>query len=353
MKKNILKKILSLILATIIICVSCGFVVVRAKNAFDFSDIMLMSMKIAMPNGSTNMQSTEEPKSEKVEKPLGNIESEEETANKTSPDNVSHEGERTYPVQEISQRTGNMSFENISVKNTTSFDLDIESTLKKPLPFTIEDNHTAQVLIVHTHTCESYLDDDSDFYYESFYPRTTDKKKNVSAVGDAIAKALKSKGISTVHSTTLHDYPSYDGSYDRSYDTIQEYLKKYPNIKVVLDIHRDSMTADDNTKYKPTFTYEGKKAAQIMIMTGRDVDTDGFPFWDENLIFALKLQKTCEDMYEGFTRPLDFGDFTYNMNVNNGSLLIEVGTDANSLDEAIRSGEMLGNALANCLQNGK
>ena len=55
-------------------------------------------------------------------------------------------------------------------------------------------------------------------------------------------------------------------------------------------------------------------------------------------------------MYSGMTRPLNFGDFTYNMNVNSGSLLIEVGTDANTLSEAVRSGEMLGNALSQVLQ---
>ncbi|MBR2715358.1 MAG: stage II sporulation protein P, partial [Ruminococcus sp.] len=185
----------------------------------------------------------------------------------------------------------------------------------------------------------------------SFYPRSTDINKNVVAVGKAISKSLKSKGIGVVNATTLHDSPSYDGAYSRSFDTISKYLDRYKEIKVVLDIHRDSMTQDDNTKLKPTFTYNGKKGAQIMIMSGHDESYTDFPHWEENLNFALKLQKTCEQMYPSMTRPMYFGDFTYNMNANNGSLLIEVGTDANTLNEAVYSGELLGNALAKVLQN--
>ena len=108
------------------------------------------------------------------------------------------------------------------------------------------------------------------------------------------------------------------------------------------------MTSSDGTKYKPVFEHDGQKAAQIMIMTGRDTDGD-FDFWDENLIFALQLQKKCEDLYPGMTRPLDFDDYTYNMNYNNGSLLIEVGTDANTVEETKRTGEYLANALSSLL----
>ena len=105
-------------------------------------------------------------------------------------------------------------------------------------------------------------------------------------------------------------------------------------------------------KTKPTFTFDGKKAAQIMIMSGYDGTGEyNFPFWEENLVFALKLQKTAEDMFPGMTRPLYFGDFAYNMNVNNGSLLIEVGTDMNTLEEAKYTGELLGKVLAKVLQS--
>ncbi|MCH5203066.1 MAG: stage II sporulation protein P, partial [Oscillospiraceae bacterium] len=108
----------------------------------------------------------------------------------------------------------------------------------------------------------------------------------------------------------------------------------------------------ESGKTKPVFKIDGKKAAQIMIMTGNEYEGGGdFPFWRDNLRFAIKLQKTAEDMFPGITRPLNFGDYTYNLNVCNGSLLIEVGTDANTLEEAQRTGAMLGKALARVLQN--
>ncbi len=77
------------------------------------------------------------------------------------------------------------------------------------------------------------------------------------AVGDALTEQLNKRGIKTVHDTTIHD-ESYNGSYDRSVDTVYKNLEKYPDIKVVIDLHRDAIGTDEN-KVKPVFTYNGKK----------------------------------------------------------------------------------------------
>lgn len=258
-----------------------------------------------------------------------------------------------YPIVETQYATGELGYNSFFVKNSTDYNLDIESYLSRSLGFEFEDNDEVQVLIVHTHTCESYLTYDAGYYHESFYPRSSDNERNMVRVGRAIAEGLREHGIGVVHATEVHDDPKYDGAYYRSYDTIEKYLKMYPNIKVVLDIHRDSISyGSEGGKVKPTFTYNDKKAAQIMIMAG--YDPDGyyeFPFWEDNLTFALKLQDTAETLYPGMTRPLYFGNFAYNMNVNNGSLLIEVGTDANTLSEAVYTGELLSNVLAKVLQS--
>ena len=256
----------------------------------------------------------------------------------------------TYPIEEINIKDGNMIVGSVAVSNATPYEPDIAALLEAELPFTLEDNHTVQVLIYHTHTCESYMTGDTGEYDADFYPRSTDGSQGVIAVGDRIAEALKAHGIGVVHDTTVHD-ESYEGSYGRSRSTVESYLEKYPGIKVTLDIHRDSMTNESGTKYKPIFTYDGQKAAQIMIMSGYDEEGE-FPFWDENLIFAMHLQEACERMYPGMTRALYFGEFKYNMNINNGSLLIEVGTDANTVGEACLTGEFLGNALSSVLQKG-
>ena len=129
-------------------------------------------------------------------------------------------------------------------------------------------------------------------------------------------------------------------------------MNKYPAIKIVLDIHRDSITTEEGEKIKPTFVYNNKKAAQIMIMCGNDnYGYYDFPDWEENMSLAVKLQSTAETKFPGMTRPLYFGNFMYNMNLAPGSLLIEIGTDANTLDEAVYSGEMLGEVIESVLKN--
>ncbi len=261
-----------------------------------------------------------------------------------------HGDEEKYDITEKQYTGYGTEYDNFYVQNKTDYPLDIGKLLQEPLGFETKNNGDIEVLIMHTHTCESYLDADEGYFYESFYPRCTDNTFNITQVGDAIENSLKEQGIGVIHDRTVHDYPSYNGSYERSRQTIDSYIEKYPSIKVVLDIHRDALGSETN-KIKPTFVYDGKKAAQIMIMSGYDDGTMDFPGWNENLRFALRLQSQTETMYPGMTRPLDFGYFTYNMNVNSGSLLVEFGTDANTLDEAVYSGKLFGYSLAKVLQS--
>lgn len=344
MSKDRFKIFLCLLVCINIIVLACVSVYSTCEiYDYLYEDTALVSAFAQFPNGSLEYKEKE------------NAQSKPKIANNTNPTQASKkidsvQGSGTKYIVEEMQISSDLSYNNFSVKNSTSYSIDYENMLNSELPFEIEDTRKVQVLIVHTHTCESYMNEDAGYYFEDFYPRTTDNEKNVTKVGEAIAKKLKENGIGVVHIKTQHDNPSYDGAYYRSYDTIMKYIEKYKDIKVVLDIHRDSMTKDDMTKIKPTFTYKGHKAAQIMIMSGHDDGDGGFPMWEENLNFALKLQDTAETMYPGITRPLNFGYFTYNMNVNSGSLLIEVGTDANTLEEAVYTGQMLGNALAQVLQ---
>lgn len=312
----------------------------------------ILSGKLSFVNGEVGVGATdatpdEKPTEQPRIRPLAETPTEAEQAPE-KPQDTPHTGD-TYPVKEIKVSNGNMSYDDITIRNTTEYELDVESLLSAALPFSLEENHEVQVLVYHTHTCERYLTEDNGEYYDDYYPRSTDGDLGVMAVGERIVDVLKEHGIGAIHDTTLHDYPSYEGSYARSWETISAYQEKYPSIKVTIDLHRDAMTTDDGTKYKPTFETDGKKAAQIMIMAGYD-NEGGFDFWHDNLIFAMQLQKKCEDTYPGMTRPLNFGEYTYNMNFNNGSLLIEVGTDANTVDEACRSGGYLGEALAELLR---
>lgn len=258
-----------------------------------------------------------------------------------------HDGENKYDIAEETF-TGGTQVKNFFVKNKTGADYDFGSYLSEPLTFSTEKNtNTPQVLIYHTHTTEGYMDEDVDYFYESFYSRTENSDFSVVAVGNKIAEVLNSKGIATYHDTTIHDH-TYTGAYDRSAETVAADMKKFSDIKVVLDIHRDAIGTEER-KVKPVFTYNNRKAAQIMILAGCDDGSGWFPNWEKNLSFALKIQSKAEEMYPNMTRPLSFDYFRYNEFICDGSLLIEVGTEANSIDEVEYTGELLGNVLSEVL----
>ncbi len=264
-----------------------------------------------------------------------------------------HEGEQQYPVLEFTSVQGDIAYAGVQVKNSASTDIDIKEELSARLGFSLADVSSPQVLIYHTHTTESFLTYDTGYYYESFYPRSKDKSKNVCAIGEEIVRQLNNDGITAIHDTTIHDDPSYTGAYYRSADTVKEYLEKYPSIKVVIDIHRDGIGTESG-RSKPVCSIDGKKAAQFMIMSGYNCDDDpAFSKWEYNLRFALKLQKTAVDMYPDLARPLYFGDFVYNMDINTGSLLIEVGADSNTIEEVRYTGALLGKILSKTLKNEK
>lgn len=276
-----------------------------------------------------------------------------------SPDNVSSQGKsepipdptNSIKIRETQFGASGEKYDNFYFKNNAGAQIAIPELLIQRPDLHIKKDGQPQVLIMHTHTCESYMREDLGYYPSDFYPRTTDNNYNVTRVGDAIAQKLTAAGIGVIHDVTVHDDPSYNGSYTRSENTIKKNLEKYPSIQVVLDIHRDALGNNESGKVKPTFVANGKKAAQIMIVSGYNNKANKFPDWQYNMRFALKLQQAAENRYPGMTRPLNFTSMQYNMYLTHGSLLIEVGTDANTLDEAIYSGSLLGDVLTDVLNN--
>ena len=124
-----------------------------------------------------------------------------------------------------------------------------------------------QVLIVHTHTTESY-EPYQRSYYDAEYPfRTRDPDYNMTRVGDALAQKLAEHGISVLHDGTIHDYPAYTGAYDRSEVTIRAALEEYPSIKVIIDLHRDAISSADGSRTAPVAEINGRNAAQFMVIT--------------------------------------------------------------------------------------
>lgn len=234
------------------------------------------------------------------------------------------------------------------VRNVTSVsNEELKEESEKPLDFKIEKNGEPQILIMHTHETESYEPYERNFYDEDFTCRSTDDRMNMAAVGEAITEELEKAGIGVIHDVTKHDHPSYNGSYDRSRVTVQEILEEYPSVKVVLDIHRDAIEKEDGTRIAPVAEIDGKNAAQVMIISGCDDGTMDMPDYMSNFRFAAALQQQLESDHPGLTRPVLFDYRKYNQDLTTGSVLIEVGGHANSIDQAVYSGELIGKSLVN------
>lgn len=238
------------------------------------------------------------------------------------------------------------------VRNCTSDSNEALMSASKELPsLTIHaDSSEPQVLIVHTHATESFEPYQRDYFDGEFPFRSRDSRYNMVAVGTALAESLAENGISVVHDGTLHDYPAYTGAYDRSEETIRSILEEYPSIKVVIDLHRDAISEADGSRIAPVTEINGGSAAQLMIISGCDDGRFNMPNYMENFKLAALIQNSTEIMYPSLARAVLFDYRNYNQHITTGSLLIEIGTHANSLDEALYTAELLGDSMAAALK---
>lgn len=280
--------------------------------------------------------------------------SSETTAPSTGSTTIPTRGPKGGVVKELMMSLGSNPVQGVALKNSSgkTFDLNKEIGIRPNI--TITDTKEPQVLIVHTHTTERYMRYYAGYYNEGDGGRSQDESENVCAIGEVIAGQLRAAGLTVVHDTTLHDYPKYTGAYTRSEETVKKNLEKYPSIQVVLDVHRDGIMIDSTTRAKPTVTINGKKAAQSMIIVGAVSTTaQPHPNWQDNFHFALDWQKTAANAYEGLMRPLSVVASRYNQHLSRGYLLVEVGSEANTLEEAVYSAELLGKTLGEVLKTYK
>lgn len=237
--------------------------------------------------------------------------------------------------------------EGVYVYNRTSLDLDVsvlsQGTVDVPL------GEGPQILIVHTHGSEAYSQSDGDTYEESDSYRTTDCTHNVVKVGEEMATVFRAHGFQVIHDTALYDYPAYNGSYDRSKAAVEQWLKQYPTIKIVLDVHRDALEGSDGQVYKLVSQEAGKKVAQVMLVVGSSGSGAEHPRWKDNLAFAVKLQKGLVRGYTSLARPIVLRNSRYNQQLIPGSLLVEVGGHGNTLSEAIDGARLWADNVARTL----
>ena len=241
--------------------------------------------------------------------------------------------------------------QNCYVKNVTKLSkTEVEAELLGQLAFTVEKNSDQpQILIMHTHATERYQNYPELFYDPEYTCRTTDNSKNMVSVGKIMVDKLNDLGYNTIQDATLHDYPNYNGSYDRSKATVEAYLAEYPSIKIVLDVHRDAIERADGTRIKPVVNINGTSCAQIMLISGADNGYLNMPNYKKNLRFASHFQNCMESLYPGLTRPILFDYRNYNQQLTTGSILIEVGGHANTLEEAHNSARLIAYSLADML----
>ncbi len=195
-----------------------------------------------------------------------------------------------------------------------------------------------RILIVHTHATEAYTQEGQDVYEESDPYRTTDDGHNVVRVGDEMAAAFAQAGLNVLHDRTLHDYPNYNGAYNRSKETVERYLEAFPSISIVLDVHRDALMGEDGTVYKVMADEAvAPDCAQVLFVVGTGESSGNHPEWQKNLSLAIVLERQLNEEAPTLARPITLRRSHFNQQLSPGSLLVEVGTHGNTLQEAINA----------------
>lgn len=250
------------------------------------------------------------------------------------------------PTQPATQPEEVLSFsaeelQNLSVAYLCDYRPELESLLLQPLRWDLTGD-APTVLIVHTHATEAYTQTPGREYEEDASYRTLEDRFNMVSIGEEVARVLEAGGITVLHDRSYHDYPSYNGSYGNARVAIEEYLRQYPSIQMVLDIHRDASDGADGSQLTTSAVVGGQQSAQLMVVVGTDAAGNYHPNWQQNLALGLKLSAVLERENPGVTRPVSLRSSRFNMDLTAGSLLIEVGAAGNTHEEAL----LAANALA-------
>ena len=236
----------------------------------------------------------------------------------------------------------------VYLKNSSGTELDADALSDGSFAAQLTDDGP-QVLIVHSHGSEAYTPDGTDIYEPSDNnTRTLDENYNVVRVGDEMERVFTELGLTVVHDRTLYDYPKYNGAYDRSAEAVQRYLEQYPSIKIVLDVHRDALVGEDGTVYKAVTRIDGVDTAQVMLVLGSSEGGE-HPNWMQNLSLACRIQESMNTLYPTLARPMTMRSSRYNQQLSNGSLLVEVGTHGNTLQEALAGARLFARAAGQVL----
>lgn len=263
---------------------------------------------------------------------------------------VTESDDETYAEEKLPDTTSkprekSVVSKKLDLSNATSYDIDTAALAATPVTYNAVGSEP-KVLVMHTHGCETYTGSNGVGLGSAGTYRSTDTGNNVVHIGEILTNELKAKGISVIHDKTLCDYPSYNSAYKTSLGLGDWYINKYPSVSFIFDIHRDAIAEEDGTPVKLTAEINGEKCAQAMIVCGTDKLGLSHPYWKDNLILGLKIQKVLEEKYPGFMRPLNLREERFNMHLTKGSLIFEIGTHGNTMEEAEKSIKYLAEGIA-------
>ena len=224
------------------------------------------------------------------------------------------------------------SYKGTSVINNTKYDVTdyMYSNFNKP----DIDKTKPSILIYHTHTSEAYKGGGT-----------------VVDVGVSLKTEFEALGYKVIHITEVYDKGQFSGAYSRSIKGVEQALKEYPSIKIVLDVHRDSITDQNGVTYKPVTEIDGKNVAQVMLVCGTNQKGLDHPNWTKNFTFALNVSRTMNANYSNLSRPVNLRADRFNTHVTPHTFLIEMGSDANTLDEAKLAAIYTARSIINTLNN--
>lgn len=235
------------------------------------------------------------------------------------------------------------------IRMSTEAQPDPEALLAQPVALDFS-GQEPRILIVHTHTTESYTQEPGWEYEPSGSYRTLDEDYNMLRVGAFLSEQLNALGIPTVQAREVNDYPSYNGSYSASAQVIEEYLQRYPGICMVIDVHRDAVEYEDGSQMPTAREVAGQDCAGLLLVMGSDEGGLYHPDWQENLSWALKIQAAAMELYPDLMRPLSLRQERFNQNLTPGSILLEVGTAGDTMEEALNAAGYFARVLATTIE---
>ncbi len=207
-----------------------------------------------------------------------------------------------------------------------------------------------RVLIYHTHTWEAYEMTETDTYTPTETWRTKDDAHNMVRVGEELAGELRERGFFVVHDTTAFEPPNLSDAYTRSLEMLEERLDAGEQYDYLFDVHRDAYSGLYNGSN--CAQQGGLQMAYVMMLVGKGTGATGSGFderpdWPQNLELAQQITDEMNRLVTGLSRDDKVKTGRFNQHVSTGALLIEVGNNKNTLEEALAACPVIAQAIAN------